>query len=311
MRTPADQWTVTHDRHGDLVVADLRRPAGPDPARDGSPVDHPSRQEARNEPQPEARDGRTRRDEYGWLTPLFAELAALPTDDPGRRRVRDRLVRGHLPIAQHIARRFARRGEPLADLEQVATLGLINAVDRFDPGRGTDFLSFAVPTITGEVRRHFRDHGWAARVPRRLKELHLTLSGAVGELSQRLGRAPTARELAEHLALPIETVIEGLGAGQVYSTRSLDSMLDEDNGRPMSINEIGHYDAELARLEDRDALAPLLAALPRRERTIIAMRFFGNRTQTQIAEELGISQMHVSRLLSRTLLSLREKLQAD
>jgi RNA polymerase sigma-B factor len=248
------------------------------------------------------------RDDYGRLAPLFAELRAMADGDPRREALRERLVREHLPIAHNIARRFARRGEPLSDLEQVATVGLIQAVDRFDPDHGSEFLSFAVPTITGEVRRYFRDHGWATRVPRRLKELHLTLTGAVAELSQHLGRAPTPRELAQHLHLPIEDVYDGLSAAQAYRSRSLDRMLDNENARPLSAGEIGHFDAELQQLEDREALAPLLAALPHRERTIISLRFFGNQTQTQIAKQLGISQMHVSRLLGRTLRQLREQL---
>jgi RNA polymerase sigma-B factor len=251
-------------------------------------------------------------DEHGYeqLLPLFEELAARPHDDPRRQLLRHRLVEAHLPIAQHIARRFTRRGEPLADLEQVATVGLINAVDRYEPERGVDFLSFAVPTITGEVRRYFRDHGWAMRVPRRLKELHVTLGAAVSELSQRLGRAPTARELASHLNLPFEDVVEGLGASNAYRSRSLDSMVDEETGSHQAAGVLGQLDAEMEQTEHREALAPLLAELPERERAIIILRFFGNFTQTQIAERIGISQMHVSRLLSQTLAVLREKLNA-
>jgi RNA polymerase sigma-B factor len=248
---------------------------------------------------------------YAWLAPLFVELAATEPDDPSRRRLRDRLVEEHLPVAQHVARRFSRRGEPLADLEQVATVGLINAVDRFEPDRGIDFLSFAVPTITGEVRRYFRDHGWAMRVPRRLKELHVALGAAVSRLSQQLGRAPTARELAIHLDLPFEDVLEGLTASNAYRSASLDGMVDEEaGGGHFAAGLLGQYDDQLERLENREALAPLLAELPDRERTILVLRFFGNLTQTQIAERVGISQMHVSRLLSQTLAVLREKLDA-
>ena len=247
---------------------------------------------------------------YEPMAPLFAELAACGDDEPRRQYLRHRLVEAHLPIAQHIARRFVRRGEPLADLEQVATVGLINAVDRYEPDRGVDFLSFAVPTITGEVRRYFRDHGWAMRVPRRLKELHVTLGAAVSELSQTLGRAPTARELATHLDLPFEEVVEGLGASNAYRSRSLDSMVDEETGSQLAAGALGQLDGELEQMENREALAPLLAELPERERAIIVMRFFGNYTQTQIAERIGISQMHVSRLLSQTLAILREKLNA-
>ena len=246
---------------------------------------------------------------YQHLAPLFVELVALPAHHPRRAVLRDRLVEGHLPVAQHIARRFAHRGEPLDDLEQVATVGLINAVDRFEPDRGVDFLSYAVPTITGEVRRHFRDQGWAMRVPRRLKDLHVTLGAAISELSQRLGRAPTATELSRHLDLPREQVVEGLEAAHAYRGKSLDSLLDADDDNSATLADaIGTADSELERVEYRESLQPLLAELPERERTILMLRFFGNMTQTQIAERVGISQMHVSRLLAQTLAALREGL---
>ncbi len=248
------------------------------------------------------------RHEYTRFAPLFVELATLSEDNPLRRTLRDRLVRAHLQLAHNIARRYGRRGEPLADLEQVATVGLIHAVDRFDPHRESDFLQFAVPTITGEIRRYFRDHAWATRVPRRLKELHLAISAATGPLSQQLGRAPTPRELAAHLDRPLEEIFEGLNAAYAYRSRSLDSMID--NGATPAAARLGRYDAELQLLEDRETLAPLLAELPPRERTIIILRFFRYQTQTQIAHQLGISQMHVSRLLSRTLVLLRQKLEA-
>jgi RNA polymerase sigma-B factor len=240
---------------------------------------------------------------------LFAEFAALPPHHRRRSQLRDRLVEGHLPVAQHIARRFAHRGEPLDDLEQVATLGLINAVDRFEPDRGVDFLSYAVPTITGEVRRHFRDQGWAMRVPRSLKDLHVTIGTAMSELSQQLGRAPTATELSVHLNMPREQVVEGLEAANAYRGKSLDSMLGDGDGTSGTLADaIGTADSELERVEYREALKPLLAELPERERTILMLRFFGNMTQTQIAERVGISQMHVSRLLSQTLAGLRNGL---
>ncbi len=245
---------------------------------------------------------------YAHLAPLFVRFAEMEAEDHLRDGLRDQLVEAHLPVAQHIARRFAHRGEPLDDLEQVATVGLIHAVDRFAPDRGVDFLSYAVPTITGEVRRHFRDHGWGMRVPRRLKDLHVTIGSAMSELSQRLGRAPTARELARHLQLPQETVLEGLEAANAYRGLSLDRMLTDEDGAPTSVAALGGADAPLERVEYRGALKPLLAELPERERTIIMLRFFGGMTQTQIADRVGISQMHVSRLLSRILGQLREGL---
>lgn len=243
---------------------------------------------------------------YEHLNPLFAEFVGLPPKDERRSALRDQLVEGHLPVARHIARRFAHRGEPLDDLEQVATLGLINAVDRFEPDRGVDFLSYAVPTITGEIRRHFRDQGWAMRVPRRLKDLHVTLGAAISELSQQIGRAPTATELARHLNLPREEVVEGLEAANAYRGMSLDTMLvDEDGSGSTLADVIGAADSELDRVEYRESLQPLLAELPERQRAILMLRFFGNMTQTQIAERIGISQMHVSRLLAQTLATLR------
>lgn len=249
--------------------------------------------------------------EYRHLAPLFSELATLAPADPRRAELRDRLVAGHLPVARNIARRFAHRGESQDDLEQVATLGLIHAVDRFEPDRGTDFLSFAVPTITGEVRRHFRDHAWSMRVPRRLKDLHVALGTAISELSQRSGRAPTATELARHLGLPREEVLEGLEAAGAYRSTSLDDMLTGDDTRPALEGVIGEADAELDRVEYRAALAPLLEQLPERERSILKLRFFGGMTQSQIADRVGLSQMHVSRLLSRTLARLRSELREE
>lgn len=256
----------------------------------------------------ERRGRRSSRGEYDHLMPKLAEHAALPTGSPPRLALRDELVRGHLPVAQHIARRFSRRGEPEEDLEQVATLGLINAVDRYDPERGTDFLSYAVPTITGEVRRHFRDQAWSMRVPRRLKDLNVTLSSAMSSMSQTLGRAPNAAELAVHLDLPKEDVLEALEASHAYRSGSLDEMLVDDPDSGTVSDLLGEADAALEKVEYQQSLAPLLAKLPQRERTIIMLRFFKSMTQSQIAEQVGISQMHVSRLLAKTLAQLRDEL---
>jgi RNA polymerase sigma-B factor len=249
--------------------------------------------------------------EYGHLTPLLAEYAGLDEDDPRREALRDRLVTGFLPIAQHIARRFAHRGEPLDDLVQVATVGLINAVDRYSPEKGTDFFSFAVPTISGEVRRHFRDQGWSMRVPRRLKDMHVSINAAVSDLSQRLGRAPRPSEIAEQLGVPVAEVLEGLEASEAYRSSSLDEMLSSEQGSATVGELVGEADAELDRVDFRQALRPVLAELPPRERTILLLRFFGNMTQTQIAQEVGISQMHVSRLLTQTLDRLRSRLDPE
>jgi RNA polymerase sigma-B factor len=248
----------------------------------------------------------------GEFESLFVEFAGLPEDDSRRRGLRDRLVTEYLPVAEHIARRFAHRGEPPEDLVQVATVGLIKAVDRFDPRRGADFLSFAVPTITGEVRRYFRDCTWAVRVPRRLKVLHVEIRSATTELVQRLGRAPTPSELAGHLAVAKEEVYEALQASNAYNSSSLNEMLLEDSEPSMTLGDtLGGEDGNLAGVENREALRPLLARLPDRERYILGLRFFGNLTQTQIAERVGLSQMHVSRLLTKALGQLREDLLHD
>ncbi len=249
--------------------------------------------------------------EYSHLSPLLEEYAALATDDPRRDALRDRLVTGFLPVAQHIARRFNNRGEPLDDLVQVATVGLINAVDRYSPERGTDFFSFAVPTISGEVRRHFRDLGWSMRVPRRLKDLHVSINSAVSHLSQDLGRAPKPTEIAEVLGVPVADVLEGLEASEAYRSSSLDEMLSSEQGSATVGELVGEADAELDRVDFRQALRPVLAELGERERTIVLLRFFGNMTQTQIADKVGISQMHVSRLLAQTLDRLRSRLDPD
>ena len=248
---------------------------------------------------------------YEHLAPKFVEMATLDEDDPRRAELRNDLVTGHLALAEHIAARFSNRGVPREDLVQVATLGLINAVDRFQPDRGTDFLSFAVPTVMGEVRRHFRDASWAMHVPRRLKELNLAINAASAELSQRLGRAPTPSELGRHLDLSPEQVYEGLEAGNAYHSMSLDEALSPDSDSEPLGDKLGRPDAALDGVENYESLRPLIEQLPERERTILTLRFFRHMTQTQIAEHIGISQMHVSRLLARTLQQLRSGLLDD
>ncbi|MCT2591834.1 RNA polymerase sigma factor SigF [Streptomyces sp. N2-109] len=238
---------------------------------------------------------------------LFIELRKLPDDSPARAELRNHLVRMHLPLVEHLARRFRNRGEPLDDLTQVATIGLIKSVDRFDPERGVEFSTYATPTVVGEIKRHFRDKGWAVRVPRRLQELRLSLTSATAELSQQHGRAPTVHELAERLAISEEEVLEGLESANAYSTLSLD-VPDTDDESPAVADTLGEEDDALEGVEYRESLKPLLEELPPREKKILLLRFFGNMTQSQIAQEVGISQMHVSRLLARTLAQLRDRL---
>lgn len=241
---------------------------------------------------------------------MFRELTKFENGSREFRMQRDKIVQRCLPLADHIARRFEGRGEPRDDLAQVARVGLVNAVVRFDVDAGSDFVSFAVPTIMGEVRRHFRDNSWSVKVPRRLKEVHLRLGAATAELSQRLGRAPTASELAQELEMDRAEVVEGLVAGSSYNTLSIDSGSSTGDDDERSIADtLGDIDAGIERIENREALRPLLNALPERERTVLVLRFFESMTQTQIAERVGISQMHVSRLLAKSLARLRDQLQ--
>ena len=258
----------------------------------------------------EAGGSDSRPNEYADVPDMFRELASIAPDSMEFQRQRDKIVERCLPLADHIARRFEGRGEPRDDLVQVARVGLVNAVVRFDIDAGSDFVSFAVPTIMGEVRRHFRDNSWSVKVPRRLKELHLRLGAATADLSQRLGRAPTATELAGELGMDRDEVIEGLVAGSSYNTLSIDSGggSDDDDARAIA-DTLGDVDAGLDQIENRESLRPLLEALPERERTVLVLRFFESMTQTQIADRVGISQMHVSRLLSKSLARLRDQLQ--
>jgi len=249
--------------------------------------------------------------ERGRARELFEQLATLPEGGEERQRIRGELVELHLPLVEYLARRFRNRGEWLDDLTQVATIGLIKSIDRFDLSRGVEFSTYATPTIVGEIKRHFRDKGWAVRVPRRLQELKLALTKAISDLAQRLGRAPTVAELAAHLQMSEEEVLEGLESANAYSTVSLDAPDSGDEDAPAVAESLGMLDDALEGVEYRESLKPLLERLPPREKKILMLRFFGNMTQSQIATELGISQMHVSRLLARTLTQLREGLTTD
>jgi len=239
---------------------------------------------------------------------LISQFLALPGDDPARAEIRDRIVAQWMPLTRHLARRYAGRGEPLDDLAQVAVLGLLKAVDRFEPERG-DFGAFAVPTIVGEIKRHFRDRTWSVRVPRRLQELRQAISAATSTLTHTLHRSPTIGDLAAYLGVGDEDVIEGLEGARAYRATPLSAPAGPGDARELgellSADEAGY-----ALVEARMALGPALAALDERERTIVVLRFFGNLTQTQIAERVGISQMHVSRLITRALGTLRTYLEA-
>jgi len=216
----------------------------------------------------------------------------------GDRELRNEIVGEHTRLAEFLARRFAHRGEQLDDLRQVALVGLLKAVERFEPDRGLQFSSFATPTIVGELKRHFRDRGWAVRVPRRIQELHLELDRTVAGLSQELGRAPTPSEIARRAGVLEEDVLESMEASSLYRLPSLDAGRDDDT---TPANRLGAADPELEAVDDRIAVSKLLAHLPEREQRIVYLRFFEGLTQSEIAAHVGISQMHVSRLLVRSL----------
>ncbi|GAB2961869.1 hypothetical protein GCM10027280_58400 [Micromonospora polyrhachis] len=239
---------------------------------------------------------------------LLHAMAALPAQHPSRAGLRDRAIQAWLPLAQHLANRYSGRGEPTDDLIQTAAIGLIKAIDKFDPSRGVDFAGYAIPTIIGELKRHFRDRTWDIRVPRRLQELRLSISEANSSLLQTLGRSPTVADIAAHLNLTEEEVLEGLEGARAYNAVSL-STPTGDGERATELGDmLGGEDSEFELAELRVALGPALATLDEREQRILTLRFYGNLTQSQIAEQIGVSQMHVSRLLARALTKLRGQL---
>jgi RNA polymerase sigma-B factor len=242
---------------------------------------------------------------------LFARLQALEEGTSEYSYVRNTLVELNLALVKFAAARFRTRSEPMEDIIQVGTIGLIKAIDRFELSREVEFPTFAMPTIVGEIKRFFRDTSWSVRVPRRLQELRLDLAKAGDELAQKLDRTPTVRELAERLGLPEEEVVEGMAASNAYTASSLDAQPAEDDPEGALADRIGYEDHDLEGVEYVESLKPLIAGLPERDREILSLRFVGNLTQSEIGEELGISQMHVSRLLSRTLSRLRRGLMVE
>jgi len=234
------------------------------------------------------------------------ELFRRLPDDPS---VRDELVRMFLPLAEYLARRFDRRGEPLDDLVQVASLGLLNAIDRFDLSRDVQFSTYAAVTIVGELKRHFRDKGWAIRVPRRLQEVGLRVNAVLPELAQELGRSPSIDELAVKAEASPEEVLDAIEAVQAYSTTPLDTPLGDHGSAPIDV--LGAEDPSLEILDEWASVGPALQRLSERERRVLHLRFFRGLTQSEIAEQIGVSQMHVSRILSQTLRTLREEVGGD
>ncbi|WP_328555153.1 MULTISPECIES: RNA polymerase sigma factor SigF [unclassified Streptomyces] len=242
---------------------------------------------------------------------LFARLESLEEGTHDHAYVRNTLVELNLALVKFAASRFRSRSEPMEDIIQVGTIGLIKAIDRFELSRGVEFPTFAMPTIIGEIKRFFRDTSWSVRVPRRLQELRLDLAKAGDELAQRLDRAPTVGELAERLGISNDEVVEGMAASNAYTASSLDAQPEEDDSEGALADRIGYEDNGLEGIEYVESLKPLIAELPQRDRQILSLRFVANMTQSEIGDELGISQMHVSRLLSRTLVRLRKGLTVE
>ncbi|GAA3372233.1 RNA polymerase sigma factor SigF [Streptomyces sannanensis] len=242
---------------------------------------------------------------------LFGRLDSLEEGTHEYAYVRNTLVELNLALVKFAAARFRSRSEPMEDIVQVGTIGLIKAIDRFDLSRGVEFPTFAMPTIIGEIKRFFRDTSWSVRVPRRLQELRLDLARAGDDLAQRLDRAPTVGELAAELGIPEDEVVQGMAASNAYTASSLDAQPEEDDTEGALADRIGYEDHGLEGIEYVESLKPLIAGLPARERKILSLRFFAGMTQSEIGEELGISQMHVSRLLSRTLRRLRKGLTTE
>ena len=250
--------------------------------------------------------GAARATEVARTAELFQRLDA-EGDGPDRHRLLNEVVVVNLPWARRLALRWSRRGIASEDLVQVAALALLKAAHGYDTARGTDFAAYAAPTIAGEIKRHFRDTGWAVRPPRRLQELRLHLVGSTQRLTQQLQRAPTVAELAQDLGVDQDDVIEAMVASGGYATTSLDAPAGEDPDT--WVRALGHDDADVASTPDRLALEQLLSRLPARERRILALRFFADKSQVEIGAEVGVTQMQVSRLLSQSLARLREQLE--
>lgn len=253
---------------------------------------------------PEGGFGRRAIGHNGSRAPPDAPWSEMPPGPTLDAAARERLIVEHLPLVRALARRYANRGEPLDDLIQVGTIGLIKAIDRFDPSRGNKLASFATPTILGEIRRHFRDRSWTVRVPRGIQEARAHITQAVSELSAVNGRSPTINEIAEQTGLPVDEVLDALAAGSAQRPAQLASPGaegEEDGGIAVGLADPGFEQAEA-----RAMLASGLSGLPARERVIIHLRFEEGLTQSEIAAQVGISQMHVSRLIRRALETLRE-----
>ncbi len=252
------------------------------------------------------------RNSYDGIEDSFRALAELDAADPRRARLREQIIADCMPLAAHIARRYEGRGQSREDLQQVANLALVLSVDRYDVSRGAPFLGFAVPTIMGEVRRYFRDSGWAVKVPRRMKELRARISQHSLVLSQQLGREPSSHELARALDVPVEEVVQATVAANSYLCDSLDETQSAESDSPTPLGaRLAVDEPRYEFTEDAITVKPLIEALPEQERKILIQRFYENKTQSEIAALHGISQMQVSRILSRVLSGLRDQALAE
>nr|WP_322726001.1 RNA polymerase sigma factor SigF [Streptomyces spongiae] len=288
------------------------KPPGP-PARPPEPPAEPpeSPAEPPAEPAPEPAPQRSRGADTRALTQLlFAELKHLEPGTPDHDRVRGALIEANLPLVRYAATRFRSRNEPMEDVVQVGTIGLINAIDRFDPDRGVQFPTFAMPTVIGEIKRYFRDNVRTVHVPRRLHELWVQVNSATEDLTTAFGRTPTTAEIAERLRISEEDVLSCIEAGRSYHATSLEAA-QEGDGMPGLLDRLGYEDPALDGVEHRDLVRHLLVQLPEREQRILLLRYYSNLTQSQISAELGVSQMHVSRLLARSFARLRSANRID
>ncbi|WP_053670488.1 RNA polymerase sigma factor SigF [Streptomyces sp. NRRL B-1140] len=241
---------------------------------------------------------------------LFAQLKDLQPGTPEHDRVRGALIEANLPLVRYAAARFRSRNEPMEDVVQVGTIGLINAIDRFDPDRGVQFPTFAMPTVVGEIKRYFRDNVRTVHVPRRLHELWVQVNSATEDLTTSFGRTPTTSEIAERLRITEDEVLSCIEAGRSYHATSLEAA-QEGDGLPGLLDRLGYEDPALDGVEHRDLVRHLLVQLPEREQRILLLRYYSNLTQSQISAELGVSQMHVSRLLARSFQRLRSANRID
>ncbi len=288
-------------------------PAEPQPAAQPAAPAEPQ-PAAPTEPQPTAPadtpQKRRGADTRALTQVLFAQLKELEPGTPEHHRVRGALIEANLPLVRYAAARFRSRNEPMEDVVQVGTIGLINAIDRFDPDRGVQFPTFAMPTVVGEIKRYFRDNVRTVHVPRRLHELWVQVNSATEDLTTTFGRSPTTAEIAERLRITEEEVTSCIEAGRSYHATSLEAA-QEGDGLPGLLDRLGYEDPALDGVEHRDLVRHLLVQLPEREQRILLLRYYSNLTQSQISAELGVSQMHVSRLLARSFARLRSANRID